>query len=100
VGSNRHPQQALLLIFVNLQWSRKDFIKACVTGTVYGNDYSFLIHISEMVRTRATDPGRTNPPPEIGGPSNNLQVTALEARIAQMSKDIQALTEQNARLLR
>jgi hypothetical protein len=53
-----------------------------------------------MVRTRATDPGRTNPPPEIGGPSNNLQVTILEARIAQMSKDIEALTEQNARLLR
>lgn len=51
-----------------------------------------------MVRTRSTDPCR-NIQPEIGGPSTNPQVTVLEVRIVQMSKDMEALTEQNARLL-
>lgn len=52
-----------------------------------------------MVRTRATDPKRNNPPPEAGGPSNNKHVAALEARIAQMFRDMEAFTEQNLRLL-
>jgi len=52
-----------------------------------------------MVRTRAMDPGRNNPPPEAGGPSNNNHVAALEAWIAQLSKDMEVLTEQNLRLL-
>jgi hypothetical protein len=52
-----------------------------------------------MVHTRATDPGRNNPPPETGGLSNNEHFVALEARIAQMSRDMEALIEQNLRLL-
>jgi hypothetical protein len=62
--------------------------------------FSFIINISEMVCTRTTNPGRTNPPPETKGPSNNEQMAALEARIAQMFKDMEALNEQNALLLR
>jgi hypothetical protein len=52
-----------------------------------------------MVRTRSTDLGRKNPPPERGGPSNNKHMVALEARIAQMSRDMKALIEQNLQLL-
>jgi len=52
-----------------------------------------------MVRTRSTDPEKANHPPETGGPSNNEQMATLEARIAQMSRDMEALTDQNTRLL-
>jgi hypothetical protein len=52
-----------------------------------------------MVRMRSTDPGMNNPPPEIGGPSNNKHMVALKAQIAQMSRDMEALIEQNLRLL-
>jgi hypothetical protein len=53
-----------------------------------------------MVCTRTLDPGRNNPPPKTGGPSNNNNnVVSLEARIAQMSRDMVTLIEQNLRLL-
>ncbi len=52
-----------------------------------------------MVRTRATYPERNNPPPKTRGPSNDAHFTTMEARIAQMSNDMEALTEQNLRLL-
>jgi hypothetical protein len=52
-----------------------------------------------MVHTRSTYLGRNTPPPEIGEPSNNEHVAALEIQIAQMSMDIEVLTEQNLRLL-
>jgi hypothetical protein len=35
----------------------------------------------------------------MGGPSNNEQIATLEAPIAQMSRDMEALIEQNKQLL-
>jgi hypothetical protein len=46
-----------------------------------------------MVRTRASESRRNNPPPE--GNLNQVQVAAMEARIAQMSREMATLTEQN-----
>jgi hypothetical protein len=55
---------------------------------------------SEMVHTRTLKSGRNNPPPEVGGPSNNdNNAVALESRIAQLSMDMATLTKQNLRLL-
>jgi hypothetical protein len=33
------------------------------------------------MRTRSTDPGMANPPPETGGPSNNEQMATIETPI-------------------
>jgi len=52
-----------------------------------------------MVRTRATASGANNPYNEVGGTSH--QYTAeMEARIAQMSRDMEVLTQQNICLQR
>jgi hypothetical protein len=51
-----------------------------------------------MVRTRATTSRTNNPPPELGGPSHQ-NAAEMEARMAQMSKDMEALTQQNLWLL-
>jgi hypothetical protein len=54
-----------------------------------------------MVRIRASESGRNTHPPEGinpppgGMPSNQEHVVAMEARIAQMSRDVATLTEQN-----
>jgi hypothetical protein len=52
-----------------------------------------------MVHTKATNPGGNNPPPEVGGTSNNNNVAALEAQIAEMSRDMATLTVRNLGLL-
>jgi hypothetical protein len=52
-----------------------------------------------MVRTRATTSGANNPRHETGGVSHQ-NATEMEARIAQMSRDMEVLTQQNLRLLR
>jgi hypothetical protein len=52
-----------------------------------------------MVRTRATTSGANNPHHETGGGSHQ-NATEMEARIAQMSRDMEVLTQQNLRLLR
>jgi hypothetical protein len=58
-----------------------------------------------MVRIRASESGRNTHPPEGinpppgGMPSNQEHVVAMEARIAQMSRDVATLTEQNIWLL-
>jgi hypothetical protein len=52
-----------------------------------------------MVRTRATASEAHNPHRETGGVSHQ-NAAEMEARIAQMSRDMEALTQQNLRLLR
>jgi hypothetical protein len=52
-----------------------------------------------MVRTRATTSGANNPCHETGGGSHQ-NATEMEARLAQMSRDMEVLTQQNLRLLR
>jgi hypothetical protein len=55
--------------------------------------------LSEMVRTRATTSGANNPLHETGGGSHQ-NATEMEARLAQMARDMEVLTQQNLRLLR
>jgi hypothetical protein len=52
-----------------------------------------------MVRTRATASRANNPRHEVGGTSH-LNAAEMEARIAQMSRDMEVLTQQNLRLQR
>jgi hypothetical protein len=54
---------------------------------------------SEMVRTRATASRANNPRNEVGGTSHQ-HTAEMEARIAQMSRDMEVLTQQNIRLQR
>jgi hypothetical protein len=52
-----------------------------------------------MVRTRAMTLGANNPRHETGGVSHQ-NATEMEARIAQMFRDMEVLTQQNLHLLR
>jgi hypothetical protein len=56
-------------------------------------------NLSEMVRTRATTSEANNPRQVTGGVSHQ-NVADMEARMAQMSRDMEVLTQQNLRLLR
>jgi len=64
----------------------------CLLWEMTSNYASFTTQkISEMVRTRATASGTNNPWHEVGGPSHQ-NAAEMEARIAQMSRDIEFLT--------
>jgi hypothetical protein len=56
-------------------------------------------NLSEMVRTRATTSEANNPRHETGGVSHQ-NAAKMEARMAQMSRDMEVLAQQNLRLLR
>jgi hypothetical protein len=56
-------------------------------------------NISEMVRIRATAPGANNPHHKVGGASHQ-NTAEMKARIAQMSRDMEVLTQQNLSLQR
>jgi hypothetical protein len=86
---SKHPYQAYY--FAGKDNSNSP--EACATcpntiSTVWCRLWEFdfvSVHLkkSEMVHTRATNPGGNNPPPEVGGTSNNNNVAALEAQIAE-----------------
>jgi hypothetical protein len=88
---------------VNFHWLAQPNWKLFQQFDAIDGNHSIIVSQkkkTEMVCTRTLDPGRNNPPPKTGGPSNNNNnVVSLEARIAQMSRDMVTLIEQNLRLL-